>query len=136
MAIAIPFFDNVTEEPIIEEEFTPAVRREFIRDGSFSLVESGTADRILTGRITGYKETPLSFDKSQNVLEYRVGITTEVQLKDRNGQHPVWSREISASAEYPVTSDVMATRLAKRKAIVEAARNLAEELVDRVREGY
>jgi outer membrane lipopolysaccharide assembly protein LptE/RlpB len=134
--IAIPFFVNATEEPIIEEEITPVVRREFIRDGRLEVTDGPAAGYVLEGRIESYQEVPLSFDRQQNVLEYRVVLTVTVRLMKREATAVLWDEKITATAEYPVTSDVMATRLAKRRAVEEAARNLAEDAVDHMLEGF
>ncbi|MBI4715361.1 MAG: hypothetical protein HY760_05425 [Nitrospirae bacterium] len=134
--LAIPFFINDTGEPLIEEEITPVVLREFIRDGRLRLTGTGEAAMILYVRITSYRQTPLSFDADQNVREYRATITMKGRLEDRRDGNVLWDGEVSASAEYPVTSDVNATRTAKRGAVGEAARDLAESLVDRVIEGF
>ncbi|MBI5197549.1 MAG: LptE family protein [Nitrospirae bacterium] len=135
-AIAVSFFVNATDEPLIEEELTPRLRQEFVRDGRLNLVDGPRAVWFLRGRITSYSETPLSFDAAQNVLEYRVTITANVDLKRQSTGETAWTQIVSGSAEYPVTSDVMATRLGKRQAIAEAAGNLSQDLVDRLIGGY
>jgi hypothetical protein len=48
--IAIPVFSNKTLEPIVEEELTPAVIREFMKDGRIEVVDD--AEVLNAQRIT------------------------------------------------------------------------------------
>lgn len=134
-SIFIPVFENKTMEPIVEEELTPAVIREFIKDGRIEVVDRSRADMVLKGSIVSYKETPISFDASQNVLEYRVTVTTHLVLLKDNSKS-LWERDITSTAEYAVSSDVMTTRVSKLSALREIARNLSEEAADRVLLGW
>jgi len=170
--IAIPVFENKTLEPIVEEEFTPVVIREFLRDSRIEVVNRPQAGLVLRGSVTSYKESPLSFDQDQNVLEYRITIVTHLILvrqssgvttpdkeertdnesqRDRNvppidrrgfltpsiGSNEIlWERDVTESAEYRASSDVMSTRVAKLLALREIARNLAQDAADRVLQGW
>ncbi|MBI5755347.1 MAG: LptE family protein [Nitrospirae bacterium] len=143
--IAIPVFSNKTLEPIVEEELTPAVIREFMKDGRIEVVDSSRADVILMGSVVSYTESPLSFDSNQNVLEYRITVTTQLRLVRQSlplteggkGKGEIlWEKDITTSAEYSVSSDVMSTKVSKLLALKEIARNLAEEATDRVLWGW
>ena len=164
--IAIPVFENRTLEPIVEEELTPVVIREFLRDSRIEVVSRSQAALVLQGSVTSYKESPLSFDQNQNVLEYRITVITHLILvrqssgvttpdkgertdnesqRDRNvppigssnGSNEIlWEKDITTSAEYRVSSDVMPTRVAKLLALREIARNLAQDAADRVLQGW
>jgi outer membrane lipopolysaccharide assembly protein LptE/RlpB len=135
--IAIPVFSNKTMEPIVEEELTPAVIREFMKDGRIEVVDSSMADVILTGSVVSFTESPLSFDSNQNVLEYRITVTTHLRLvRGPPSSETLWEKDITTSAEYSVSSDVMSTKASKLLALKEIARNLAEEVTDRVLWGW
>jgi len=149
--MAIPVFENKTLEPIVEEELTPVVIREFLRDSRIEVVSRSQAGLVLQGSVTSYKESPLSFDQDQNVLEYRITVVTHLILvrRDRNATPNVppngpsnelgeklWERDVVESAEYRASSDVMSTRVAKLLALREIARNLAQNAADRVLQGW
>jgi len=143
--IAIPVFENKTLEPIVEEEFTPVVIREFLRDSRIEVVSRSQAGLVLRGSVTSYKESPLSFDRDQNVLEYRITVITHLILVRPNGSpngssngsgEILWERDVTESAEYRASSDVMSTRVAKLLALQEIARNLAQDAADRVLQGW
>ncbi len=133
-SIFIPVFENRTMEPIVEEELTPAVIREFLQDGRIEVADSSRADIVLKGSVISYKETPVSFD-AENVLEYRVSVTTHLILL-KNNSTSLWEHDIISTAEYAVSSDVMTTRVKKLSALREIARNLSEEVADRVLLGW
>ena len=158
--IFIPVFENKTMEPIIEEELTTAVIREFLKDGRIEVAESSRADMVLKGSVVSYKETPVSLtsDAEQDVLEYRVTVTTHLTLLDTNplsireragpvlrevegvrvgtSGNPLWEQDITSTAEYTVSSDVMTTKIKKLSALREIARNLSEEVADRILLGW
>lgn len=135
-SIFIPVFQNKTTEPVIEEELTSRVIREFIKDRRLQVVDKSQADLILLGSITSYKEAPLSFDRNQNVLENRVTITVHLKLLQKSSNNTLLEKDITRTAEYRVTSDVMLTRAAKFSAIKEIAGILSEEISDRVIGGW
>ncbi|HEY4619557.1 MAG TPA: LptE family protein [Nitrospirota bacterium] len=132
-SIFIPVFENKTMEPIIEEELTTAVIREFLKDGRIEVADISRADMVLKVSVVSYKETPVSFDAEQNALEYRVAVTTHLTLLNTN---KLWEHDVTSTAEYTVSSDVMTTRIKKLSALREIARNLSEEVADRVLLGW
>ena len=135
-SISIPVFENKTMEPIVEEEITPAVIKGFLKDSRIVVVDRSQADLVLHGSVTSYSETPLSFDKNQNVLEYRISVTTHLKLLRQSTNTISWERDLNAYAEYKVSSDVMSTKNLRFLALKEIAQNLAEEATDRVLLGW
>ncbi|MEK6560408.1 MAG: LptE family protein [Nitrospirota bacterium] len=138
-SVFIPVFENKTMEPIVEEELTPAVIREFLHDGRIEVVDRSRADMVLEGSVVSYKETPVSFDDSndasENELEYRITVTTHLILLQNNSLS-LWEKDITSTAEYTVSSDVMTTRVSKLSALREIARNLSQEVADRMLLGW
>ena len=137
--IAIPIFRNHTSEPILEDAVTSAIKREFLTNSRLGVVNNPkTADLALKGTISSYGLTPLSFDRLRSiVLEYRIHIRAEITIEDVRTHKILWKDiSLEATAEYPVTSDPAATRVAQNRANEEASRALAENLVSRVLEGF
>ena len=136
-AVAIPIFVNATQEPLIESVITNKVIQEFIGDGRLRVVDSSKADAVLKGRIYAFSLAPLSFDRGNNVLEYRVVIQGELILEDVREKKIIWKEPaLTQSADYKVSSDISATRTAKERAIEEASKRFALDLVARVFEGF
>ena len=151
-AVAIPMFVNATYEPLIETVITNKVIQEFIADGRLRVVDTGKADAVLKGRISAFdgkadavlkgrisafELAPLSFDRSNNLLEYRVVIHCDVVFEDVKNNKIIWKEPaLSQSADYKVSGDISATRAAKERAIDEASKRLASDLVARLFEGF
>ncbi|MBI5191955.1 MAG: LptE family protein [Nitrospirae bacterium] len=135
-SISIPVFENKTMEPVIEEEITPAVIREFIKDRRLQVVDKSQSDLVLNGIVTSYKESPLSFDSNQNVLENRITISVHLRLLQPSSGNILMEKDVTKTAEYRVNSDVMITRAGRFSAIKELARILGEEITDRVLGGW
>lgn len=135
-SVAIPVFENKTMEPVIEEEFTPMIIREFIKDSRIKVVDRTEADIVLNGNVNSYKESPLSFDQNQEVLEYRITVTTHLKITRQKINNIIWEKDIIKSSEYKVSSNVMTTRTSKLLALKEIAKNLSEEVTDRVLWGW
>ncbi|HAS16970.1 MAG TPA: hypothetical protein DCR39_03555 [Nitrospiraceae bacterium] len=135
-SVAIPVFENKTMEPVVEEEFTPMIIREFIKDSRIKVVDRTEADIVLNGNVNSYKESPLSFDQNQEVLEYRITVTTHLKITRQKINNIIWEKDIIKSSEYKVSSNVMTTRTSKLLALKEIAKNLSEEVTDRVLWGW
>ncbi len=136
--IAVPVFYNNTFEPILEQFMTSAVKREFMTNSRLAVVNNTRdADLVLKGTILSYGLTPLSFDPSRSVvMEYRIHITVHVVLEDSRS-HTILMEEpaLEAVSEYRVHADTSANRVAQDRAIEEAGRLFAENVVSRILEG-
>jgi len=146
--IAIPTFENTTFEPILEERLTEAVKKSFIARPRFQVVNSASeADAVLKGRVIAFRLIPLSFDSLNQATEYRVRIQTDISLESVHDQKILWQdKKMETTAEYfvfviqdplnPARADIARTRDAEDRAIAEAAKVLAENLVSQILEGF
>ena len=136
--ISIPVFRNQTFEPILENAVTFAVKQEFLGNGRLTVVNNPQeADLILNGTIVSYGLTPLSFDRTRSVvMEYRVRIRVSVTLEDGRTRKVLWQDpSMETEADYRVQPDTSATRVAQDRAIEQAGRRFAENVLNRVLEG-
>lgn len=134
--VALLTLENQTLEPLLSEEVTPVLRQVLLRDGRLVLSSRTRAEWVLEGAITAYREEPLAFDAQQQAQLYRMFVSLEARLRRMGSREILWQGTLQTQTEYAATSDVMATRWARRQALAEAARNLAEELVDRITAGW
>lgn len=135
--IAIPVFENRTNEPATEETITSIVIREFINDGRLKVVSMNDADAVLRCRITSFEQKPLSIDQNRQVIEYRVILKVDVDLEGLAEKKSLQRQELESSkASYIVTDDIIANKIAKEGAIRKASKDLAEEIINRVIEGF
>ena len=144
--IAVPTFENTTFEPLLDERLTEAVKKGFMARPRLQVVNSASeADAVLKGKIIAFRLIPLSFDPQNQAAEYRVKILADFALQDVHDQKILWQEKMmETTAEYfviqdplnPVRADIARTRDAEDRAIAEAAKVLAENLVSQILDGF
>jgi len=68
--------------PGLETEVGQTIIDEFLFDGRLKVVEEDEADLILTGELVDYYKQPLRYDRYDNVEEYRIIVTVNMELED------------------------------------------------------
>lgn len=130
-AVAVPLFDNRTFEPLLDARVTDRVKSRLIAAGSWRLVGSPQrADLVIRGAVTSFGVTAVSFDAANRPFDQRVEITAEVIAERSDGERRKVT--VAATAEFTETTNTLATRAAKNRAIEEAGENLARDLVARL----
>jgi outer membrane lipopolysaccharide assembly protein LptE/RlpB len=80
--VAIPVFENGTTEYTLEQEVTDAVIARFVADNHLKVVDERSANSVIKGRITLYKNAIFGFNQAAQAQEYRVTIGASVVFKD------------------------------------------------------
>jgi hypothetical protein len=135
-AIAIPMFENATTEYTLEQEITAVVDSSFIRDNHLRLVDERSANCVLRGKVTQYKNAVFGFSNSSQAQEYRVTIGVQVTFKDLVKNREIWTDEIVRTENYYVQSvpgQAARTELDGRR---QAIRKIADEILSRSVEGW
>jgi outer membrane lipopolysaccharide assembly protein LptE/RlpB len=135
-SIAIPVFVNRTQEPGVENLITQGVVEAFVNSGQLKVTERSSADSILEGEVVGYQVSSISFNAAQNITEYRLQITLNLQFRDVKGNQVNWRREgVQEKADFNVPGQQVATisreDRALRQAAVEIGRSIVALTVDR-----
>jgi len=134
--IAIPVFENGTTEYTLEQDITTAVVAQFVRDNHLRVVDERSANCVLHGKVTQYKNSVFGFSTTAQAQEYRVTIAVQVTFKDLVKNREIWNDEIIKTANYYVQSvpgQSATTELDGRK---EAIRQIADEILSRSVEGW
>jgi hypothetical protein len=84
--VAIPQFENQTLEYGIQDDLTAKVTDRFIADNSLKVVALADADAVLRGDIVKYERVAFTYDKSDNVTEYKVNIYVNIVLERKGGK--------------------------------------------------
>ena len=146
--IAVPTIENNTFEPLLDERLTEAVKKSFMARPRLEVVnDASDADAIFKGRIIRFSLVPLSFDPQNEAAEYRVRILADFSLQNARDQKILWEEKMmETTADYFVIQDqdplatgrvdIARTRDAEDRAIAEAARVLADNLVSQILEGF
>jgi Lipopolysaccharide-assembly len=130
MSLAVTPFLNHTREPGLESHLTTALRQAIMRSQAFALATATTASQRVEGTIRRFRIYPLAFDENDNALQYRLEADVLVRLIDSNASGPTLEQEVSAWAEYLVSSTgvVRENIVAKEAALFRLAQRFADSL--------
>lgn len=130
-SIAIPTFKNSTFEPGIEIPFTQAFLNEFIQDRRVKVVSRAEADTILEGVVADFKTYGVAYDRSGFVLQYQIGVTVNITLRDRTGKVLWEEKGLGESQWFRASSSGVTNEAAKQVSIQKTAASMAERIRDR-----
>ena len=135
--MAIPAFENETSEYTLDQDITTAVIERFVKDNHLRIVDERSADAVIRGRLTGYKNAVFGFSAADRAQEYRVTISCAVVFKDLVKNREIWDEpNLVKTANYfvvDVPGDSARTELDGRK---EAITKIADEILARSVEGW
>jgi len=134
--VAIPVFENGTPEARLEEEITNAVILRFVQDNHLKVVDEKSANSVIRGKVTQFKDAVFGFTNQATSNEYRVTIAVEVTFKDMVKNRELWSGEIVKTANYyvvDVPGQKAQTPLDGRQ---EAINKISDEILSRSVEGW
>jgi len=136
-SIYIPLFINKTAEPQLENRLSSVVSEVFARNEKLSQVESADrAKAVLEGVISSYHSTPLSYDKHDNISEYRSTMVVDAKLRQVSDGRLLWQGSVTWHADYIAAADKALQEDLEQVAINEINRRLAEELFYRLLENF
>lgn len=129
ITLAVTPFANRTREPNLESHMQDALRRAIVQSRVFKLTSVVKAPRLLHGTIRRFHIVPLSFDANDNALQYRIEADVAIRLVDKPAQATRLERQISAWAEYLVSStgEVRENVVAREAALVRLAEQFASK---------
>jgi hypothetical protein len=127
--LAVPVFANAVNPAEPAAVVTEALRREIIRDGSFTLTPADRAALTLTGTVTGYTLKPLRYEHntSSTPVEYRATLTAQVTLVDATTGAVVVTAFTRTAETVVAAGDDLQT--AKASALHRAAQSLARSIL-------
>jgi hypothetical protein len=91
--IAVPLFDNQTQEYGIREALTEKIANRFVQDNTLKVVNEKAADTILRGTITRYNRESYTFDEQENIKEYIVRIWVMASFEEKKDKKTIWEEE-------------------------------------------
>jgi hypothetical protein len=127
-------FVNETLEPRLIEPVTLEIRKRVQQDGTYKLATHGDGDLILTGVITRYDRSALSFQPRDvlTVRDYRLTITAHIVAIDRATGKTNANQLVRGRTTVRVGDDLAS---AERQAIPLVAADLARNAVAAIADG-
>ena len=120
--------------PGLEADITKAVIDKFLFDGNLRIASEDNATLILKGEFIDFRKEPLRYDANDNIEEYRLVLTVNMELIDTATSKVVW-KENSFSGETTYrTGGTLATD--ENSALKNAIEDLARRIVERTVEAW
>ena len=133
-SVEVGLFQNATPQPGLSESINASIRRELQRDGTFELATGDDGDVLLTGNITHYRRSAVSFQPRDilSVRDFEVELITRIRAADRATGRVLLDRELTGRTTIRLGGDLAS---AKRQALPLLANDLAKKTVALLAEG-
>lgn len=120
--------------PGLENDVTDAIVNRFVFDGNLRITTEENADLVLKGNLVGYRQDALRYDSNDDVEEYRINITVDMELMDIVNDKPLWKEMGFMGESTYMTTGRFAT--SEDTAREDAIEDLARRIVERAIEGW
>ncbi len=133
-SVSIQPFVNKTHEPRISEYLAMSLRRQLQAEGSYRLQTSGAPDILLTGEITRFSRTGLSY-ATNDVLtpsEYTLTLTAKVTARNANTGRVIFANDVTGQTFLEIGSDLGS---AEREAMPILTEKVAQSVINELTDG-
>jgi hypothetical protein len=120
--------------PGLENDVTNTIAERFVLDGNLKMANKDEADVILRGSVVDYRQEALRYDENDNVEEYRIKVTVDMELSDVVNNKILWQENGFIGESTYKTQGRLAT--SEDVAREEAIEDLARRVVERTIEGW
>ena len=136
--IAVPAFENRTDQPEIGERITERLLEELIRRGRYRTQSAlDGADAVLEGTVTSYITQPVEFTPRGKASRIEVTVQARVQLTELSTRTVVWSQDnFVFRGRYDVPEGVKTFFDREAVAIDQIARDFSRTVVTSLVEGF
>lgn len=124
-SIYVPAIADETIEYGLGEELTSKITEAFVADNSLKVVSKDAADAVISGRVVSYNRSSYTYNKEDQVQEYKVDIAVTIKFARADGSL-IWE-EPNLSAYGLFEADTETEEDGK----TEALGKLAEIIVNR-----
>lgn len=125
---------NQTEEPRLIEAVNNALRKRFQQDGSYKLDSRGESDVVLTGVITRFERSVLSFQPADilTARDYALALSAKLTVKNRASGKVIFDGEVRGRTTVRAGNDLAS---AERQAVPLLAEDLARNATSLIVDG-
>jgi hypothetical protein len=127
-SIAIPTFANRTDRAGLEFDVTQRVLHEFMSSSRLAVTpHEKEGDAVIRGEIYDYKRSPISWDQTNRIVQYKIQILCRVEFIDRRSGEVVWRvDDVDGITSYSLLATPPET---EESAIFKAADELARDIL-------
>jgi hypothetical protein len=160
-SLSVGKVENRSREFGLDKRLSFAFEHELMRRGQLRFARGGAGDALLTGTIQHFDAYPVSFDESDEALQYEATLVVDLELRRQSDGQLLWEvrglrevEEYSASARVVVTSssqfqrgqldakdldklsDIQLAETEKRLAIERLLSAVVRDAYDQIVEGF
>jgi hypothetical protein len=129
--IAVPLFENQTDQYGIREDLTTDIANRFVQDNTLKVVNEKIADSILRGTITNYTREAYTYDENENVKEYIVRIWVNASFEEKKNNKVIWKEDnVQGWGIYSAQDET--EDMGRQRALDK----LAEDIVNKIVKGW
>lgn len=126
---------NRTEVFALEDKLTIAIVDEFLRNGSYNIVNEAQADGVLAGEIVRYLLVPIQYDSQLVPTVYRMEVVLNMRLLDKMTEQTIW-QEPALLQVYTYSAATLPGGMTEEAAHEQMWLNLAKMIVKRTVTGF
>ena len=136
--IAVPLFENRTDQPDIAERLTESVVDEFVARGGFVATSSAEgADALLRGIVAAYRSTPVVLGEDGLATRYEIQVQIQAELVDLSSDEVLWKDDhFVFRAQYDVEQEASGFFDRSIVGIEKVSREAARSVVATILEGF
>lgn len=136
--VYVKAFENRTQRAQVEQALTRAVAEELVTRQRFAVVGSeAEADAEITGIVTAFAVTPVTFDDAGRATAYEIAISAQMAFKRVGAEEALWSNDRYTFREnYPLQVSGDAYVDLEDDTIEKAAKRFAQTVVSDLLEGF
>ncbi|MGE0639158.1 MAG: LPS assembly lipoprotein LptE [Thermoanaerobaculia bacterium] len=130
--------ENLTQRASVDQILTQALSSELVNRKSFSVVpDAASADAEISGAVTSFTLSPVSFDSEGRATQYEILIVARVKLTQKVPERELYANEgYQFRASYEVQASELGFQDRETPAIEATAKDFAETLVTDLLEGF
>ncbi|MFP4475339.1 MAG: LPS assembly lipoprotein LptE [Desulfatibacillaceae bacterium] len=127
MPVYVRMLENRTTESGIENLVTDGLQKEFARSGQFSEARRPEGAAVLSGEVTGVRESSAAKRVGGESTERNIRVTVRLALKGRDGVRIAGPLEFTERETYVVEAAREATLAHRERAVERLSRRIAQK---------
>ncbi|QEM68212.1 hypothetical protein FO488_08585 [Geobacter sp. FeAm09] len=136
-SIWVAFIANETISPTAQTVIRRALYEECHAMRGLAPADRETAaDLRVRGNLVSYTLKAVSYSAADQVKEYRLTISVDLELHQKGGAVPLWKGTVQASQDFPASTDLALQHNAEEAALKAASRTLADRFLVTVEQAY
>ena len=130
--------ENGTPRSQVDQILTRALTSELVNRHRFEVLSAPEgADAVLTGKVSSFTLSPVTFDSEGRATEYEIAIVVSVEFKQVAPETPLYKNEnYLFRSSYEVKASELGFQDRETPAIEATAKDFAESLVTDLLEGF